>query len=300
MNELSKQYLHEFKLYLEIERNFSGHTVRAYISDILSYLIWLDMRNIQEANYSLISDYLVYLRQFEYTKATTARKIAAIRTFYRFLYREKIVESNPAAAINSPKREKNLPEFLTEQEMDKILNNIKMDTPARYRNRTILELLYATGMRVSELSNLNFENLNIDENEIKVFGKGSKERIVLISERAKEFLVNYIKTARYLICKEETPKQNSPVFVNKTGYRLQTQSVRNAINDVMEKLELPKHVTPHVFRHSFATKLLEHGADLRVVQELLGHSSISNTQIYTHVSAERLKQSYNAAHPRAN
>ena len=300
MNLLSKQYLQEFILYIQVERNFSIHTVRAYESDILSFLIWLNERDIKEVTYNVISDYLIYIKKFCYQKTTTARKIASLRTFYRFLYREKIVETNPAAGINSPKKAKTLPEFLTEQEIEQILNNIKIDTPAGYRNRTIFELLYATGMRVSELSNLNFENLNIEENEIKVFGKGSKERIVLISERAKEFLINYIKTARYLICKEENPNLSSPVFINKTGYRLQTQSIRNAINDVISKIDLPKHVTPHVFRHSFATKLLEHGADLRVVQELLGHSSISNTQIYTHVSTERLKQSYNLAHPRAN
>jgi site-specific recombinase XerD len=155
-------------------------------------------------------------------------------------------------------------------------------------------------MRISELSSLNFENLNLDENEIKVFGKGSKERIVLISDRAKGFLQTYIKTVRYMIFKSDSTKMSDPVFINKTGYRLQPQSVRLAINDVVEKIELPKHVTPHVFRHSFATKMLENGADLRVVQELLGHSSISNTQIYTHVSTERLKQTYNVAHPRAN
>jgi site-specific recombinase XerD len=153
-------------------------------------------------------------------------------------------------------------------------------------------------MRISELSSLNFENLNLEENEIKVFGKGAKERIVLVSQRAKKFLETYIKTVRYLIFNEE-PTMSSPVFINKTGYRLQPQSVRLAIKDVVNRIELPKHVTPHVFRHSFATKLLENGADLRVVQELLGHSSISNTQIYTHVSTERLKQTYNISHPRA-
>ena len=162
------------------------------------------------------------------------------------------------------------------------------------------ELLYATGMRISELSSLNFEHLNLEENEIKVYGKGAKERIVLVSERAKKFLETYIKTVRYLIFNDDKMTDISPVFINKTGYRLQPQSVRKAIKEVVDKIELPKHVTPHVFRHSFATKLLENGADLRIVQELLGHSSISNTQIYTHVSTERLKQSYNIAHPRAN
>ena len=300
MNETSKRYLQEFKLYIEVEKNFSKHTVLAYSSDILSFLIWLNDRNILDVNYPIIREYLLYIQQFNYSKTTTARKIASLRTFYRFLYRERVIETNPALGVHSPKRGKSLPEFLTEQEIEKVLNNVKMNSPAGYRNRAILELLYATGMRISELSDLNFENLNLEENEIKVFGKGSKERIVLVSERAKKFLETYIKTVRYLIFKEEEPKPTSPVFINKTGYRLQPQSVRLAIKDVVEKIELPKHVTPHVFRHSFATKLLENGADLRVVQELLGHSSISNTQIYTHVSAERLKQSYDISHPRAN
>jgi tyrosine recombinase XerD len=298
MNETSKRYLQEFKLYIEVERNFSKHTVVAYGSDILSFLVWLNEKNIQEVTYQTIRDYLLYIQQFNYSKTTTARKIASLRTFYRFLYRERIIETNPALGIHAPKRGKPLPEFLTEQEIEQVLNNIKMDSPAGYRNRTILELLYATGMRISELSNLNFENLNLEENEIKVFGKGAKERIVLVSQRAKKFLETYIKTVRYLIFNEE-PTMSSPVFINKTGYRLQPQSVRLAIKDVVNRIELPKHVTPHVFRHSFATKLLENGADLRVVQELLGHSSISNTQIYTHVSTERLKQTYNISHPRA-
>ena len=300
MNEDSKKHLQAFKLYIEVERNFSKHTVTAYGSDILSFLIWLNDRSLREVTYSLIREYLLYIQQFNYSKTTTARKIASLRTFYRYLYRERIVDTNPALGVHSPKRGKSLPEFLTESEMEQVLNNIKMDSPAGYRNRTILELLYATGMRVSELSSLNFENLNLDENEIKVFGKGAKERIVLVSERAKKFMETYIKTVRYLIFKNENITPQTPVFINKTGYRLQPQSVRLAIRDVVDKIELPKHVTPHVFRHSFATKLLENGADLRVVQELLGHSSISNTQIYTHVSTERLKQSYNIAHPRAN
>lgn len=300
MNELSKKYLQEFKLYIEVEKNFSKYTIAAYSSDILSFLIWLNNRKIEDVNYNLIHEYLLYIQQFNYTKTTTARKIASLRTFYRYLYREKIIETNPALGIHSPKKGKSLPEFLTESEIEQILNNIKMDSPAGYRNRTILELLYATGMRISELSGLNFENLNLEENEIRVFGKGAKERIVLVSERAKNFLKTYIEKVRYLIYKKSEQYPSDPVFINKTGYRLQPQSVRIAIREVVNKINLPKHVTPHVFRHSFATKLLENGADLRVVQELLGHSSISNTQIYTHVSTERLRQSYNIAHPRAN
>ncbi len=299
MEELSRKYFQEFKLYLEVEKNFSPHTLCAYSSDILSFLVWLDKRSIKDVSYQIIRDYLFYIQQFNYSKKTTARKIASLRTFYRFLYREKVIDANPALGVHSPKTGKSLPKFLSEAEIEQIMNNLKMDSPAGYRNRTILELLYATGMRISELSSLNFENLNLEENEIKVFGKGSKERIVLVSKRAKDFLETYIKTVRYLIFKDDKQKSNSPVFINKTGFRLQPQSVRKALNGLMEKIELPKHITPHMFRHSFATKMLENGADLRVVQELLGHSSISNTQIYTHVSMEKLRQSYENAHPRA-
>ena len=302
VNELSKSYLKDFCVYLEVERNFSAHTVRAYHSDVLAYLIWLADTPVESVNHSKVKEYLLFIQKFNYSKTTLSRKISAIRTFYRYLYRERVVDTNPINSIHSPKKSKSLPKFLSGAEIEQILNNIKIDTPAGYRNRAILELLYATGMRISELSNLNFENLNLEENEITVFGKGSKERIVLVSNRAKDFLEKYIKFARNMVAEhpgELKTDGTSPVFVNKTGFRLQPQSVRLALKDVVRKIELPKVVTPHVFRHSFATKLLEKGADLRVVQEFLGHASISNTQIYTHVSTERLKMVYDKTHPRA-
>lgn len=302
LSGITKSYLKNFLIYLEVEKNFSKHTVRAYNSDILSFLIWLDSTPVEETNHEKLKDYLVYIQKFNYSKTTLSRKIAAIRTFYRYLYRERIIDANPANSVHSPKRSKTLPKFLSNDEIEQILNNIKIDTPAGYRNRVILELLYATGMRVSELSSLNFGDLNLEENEIKVLGKGAKERIVLVSSRAKEFVERYINSVRNMIPEEKvdlSESENSPVFINKTGFRLQPQSIRAAINDIVKKIELPKKVTPHVFRHSFATKLLENGADLRVVQELLGHASISNTQIYTHVSTERLKSVYDSTHPRA-
>ena len=302
MNKITEEYLENFKLYLDVEKNFSQHTIRAYSSDILSFLIWLGETDISEVDYVKLKDYLVFMQKFQYSKTTTARKIAGLRTFFKYLHREGVVGTNPAKGIHSPKKNKNLPKFLTEEETEEILNGIKIDTPAGYRNKVILELLYASGMRVSELSGLNFADLNIDNNEIKVVGKGSKERIVLISDRVKELLKNYLKTVRPLINTDGSKKDitdESPVFINKTGFRLHPQSIRAAIKETVEHIQLPKHVTPHVFRHSFATKLLNHGADLRVVQELLGHASISNTQIYTHVSLSRLKEAYDSAHPRA-
>lgn len=302
MDKFSKQYLEDFKSYLLVEKNFSKHTAKAYSSDILGYLLWLADTPCTEVNFSKVREYLHFIQKFDYKKTTIARKIASIRTFYKYLYRERLVETNPALNLNTPKRPKSLPKFLTTDEIEKILNGLKIDTPAGFRNRAILELLWATGMRVSELSGLNFGSLNLENNEITVFGKGSKERIVLVSERAKTWLQRYLDTARFLVAKGfklEPTTDSAPIFINNTGYRLQNKTIRNVINDVVNSIELPKKVTPHMFRHSFATRLIENGADLRVVQELLGHASISNTQIYTHVSTQHLKDVYNETHPRA-
>lgn len=302
LNRESKQDLENFKSYILVEKNFSAHTAKAYYSDVLSYLIWLDDTACENVNFSKVREYLHFMQKFNYRKTTVARKIASLRTFYKYLHREHKIESNPAENLISPKRPKSLPKFLTTDEVEEILSNINIDTPAGYRNRAILELLWASGMRVSELSGLNFGNLNLENNEITVFGKGSKERIILITDRAKNYLQSYIDYARSMIAKGYNLgpiTDTSPVFINKTGYRLQTKMIRNVINDIVEKIELPKKVTPHMFRHSFATHLIENGADLRVVQELLGHASISNTQIYTHISMQHMKEVYNETHPRA-
>ena len=302
VNADSKQDLEDFKSYIIAEKNFSKHTAKAYCSDILSFLVWMDEQSCEDINFSKVREYLHFIQKFNYKKTTIARKIASLRTFYKYLYRERKVDSNPAMNLTNPKRPKSLPKFLTPDEVEQILNNTKIETPAGYRNRTILELLWATGMRISELSGLNFGDLNLEHNEIRVFGKGSKERIILVTDRAKSFLERYIESARDLIPKGfpvPDKSEDSPVFINNTGYRLQTRTVRNVINEVVEKIALPKKVTPHVFRRSFATHLIENGADLRVVQELLGHASISNTQIYTHVSTQHLKDVYNETHPRA-
>jgi len=302
INTKSKRDLEDFRTYILVEKNFSKHTAKAYYADILSFLIWLGEQDCEGVNLPKIREYLHYIQIFNYKKTTLARKVASLRTFYKYLNREKKIENNPAESLISPKRPKSLPKFLTMEEVEEILSNINIGTPAGYRNRAILELLWASGMRVSELSGLNFGDLNLENNEITVFGKGAKERIILITDRAKSYLQGYIDFARPLIAKGfklDPITDTTPVFINKTGYRLQTKMIRNVINDIVEKIELPKKVTPHMFRHSFATHLIENGADLRVVQELLGHASISNTQIYTHISMQHMKQVYEQTHPRA-
>ena len=301
MDERSKQYVEEFKTYLSVEKNFSEHTLRAYCSDIISFILWLNNEDCTKVSFEKLREYLHFIQRFEYQKTTIARKTASIRTFYKFMFREKYTDSNPALSLTAPKRPKPLPKFLTPEEVEQILNNVKIDTPAGFRNRVILELLWATGMRVSELSNLNYGDINLEENEIRVFGKGAKERIVLMSDRSKNYLSQYLKSARNLIPAQQynagTLNDDSPVFINNTGFRLQNNTIRKVINETVSKIELPKKVTPHVFRHSFATKLIENGADLRVVQELLGHAGISNTQIYTHVSMKHMKDVYETSHP---
>lgn len=300
MDTREKEYIENFKTYLGVEKNFSEHTLDAYTSDIVSYILWLNGTSCVDVDFNKLREYLHFIQRFDYKKTTIARKTASIRTFYKYLFRERYVDTNPATSLSAPKRPKSLPKFLTTEEIEQILNNVKIDTPAGFRNRVILELLWATGMRVSELSNLNFGDLNIEENEIKVFGKGAKERIVLISDRAKNYLIQYINTARKLIAPEYNTgeiNEDTPLFINSTGFRLQNKTIRNVVNEIVERIELPKKVTPHVFRHSFATRLIENGADLRVVQELLGHAGISNTQIYTHISMKHMKEVYEAAHP---
>lgn len=296
LNENSTELFEDFKLYLEVERNLSPHTVKAYCKDVSNFLTWLGAKVAEKINHKDIREYLSAIQNKNYSKTTLARKIASIRTFYRYLYRERLVEANPADNIKGPKKSRPLPKFFTDTEMQQILDCIQTHTPSGYRNRTIIETLYASGMRVSELCNLVFENLNLDQNEITVFGKGGKERIVLISNKAKNYLENYLTDIRP---KFSTEKNNKFVFLNTQGFRFQQQSVNDILSNVAKKLKLQKQLSAHVLRHSFATRLLENGADLRVVQELLGHASISNTQIYTHVSTQRLKTAYMKAHPRA-
>lgn len=292
----TQEYLEDFKIYLKGEKNFSLHTIRAYCNDVYTFLLWMGVNNPVELDSDKFSEYLHFISQINYTKTTVARKIASIRAFYKYLYQEELIDYNPIDNIPIPKQNKILPNYLFEDEIENILRGIKIETPSGYRNRTILELLWVSGMRISELSALNYENLNLEQNEIRVFGKGAKERIVLIPDKTKESLINYIENVSDLIHKtEKTP--SSPLFINYNGYRLQNQSIRKALKNTLDSINFTKHVTPHVFRHSFATHLLENGADLRVVQELLGHSSIKNTQIYTHVSIERLKQIYDTTHP---
>lgn len=298
INKSSLAELEDFKLYLEVERNLSIHTVKAYNTDLTGFLSWLGQRTAEELSYKNIREYLAQIQNKNYSKTTVARKITAIKTFYKYLYRERLIQNNPASNIKSPRKSKGLPEFLDNDEVQNVFNSIDLTSDAGIRDLTIFEILYSSGIRVSELCNINFSDLNLEENEITVFGKGGKERIVLISNRSNNLLKSYIKNIRSKYAKSDFT-ENDPVFLNNTGFRISQRNIHRSLAKIRKSLNMTKKLSPHIFRHTFATKLLENGADLRVVQELLGHASLSNTQIYTHVSTERLKQAYNKAHPRA-
>jgi integrase/recombinase XerC len=231
-------------------------------------------------------------------RASIARKLSAIRSFYRYLLREEIISTSPVATTSSPKLDKRLPSFLTIEEVERLLEVPDLSTPQGQRDRALLELLYASGLRVSELVNLNLEQVNLDSREIRVRGKGSKERVVLMGEPAAEALRAYLKQGRPKLFASKIRMTNA-LFINRYGERLPERRVQRILEKYANIAGIDKGVHPHMLRHTFATHLLDGGADLRVVQELLGHANLSSTQIYTHVTKSQARKVYLSAHPMA-
>jgi tyrosine recombinase XerC len=273
----------EFLHYLKNERNYSPHTLSNYGRDLRFLIDFLQDKKIDRLT---AREYLLALGKNNYARRSVARKLSAARSFFRFLIREKKTKENPFQNLVTPKLPKKLPNFLYPEEISRLLA-----APESKRDRAMLELLYGTGMRVIELCQLNVNDLDFDEGEIKVFGKGAKERIVIFGSFAARALKDYLSLGRRA--------RTAALFVGRRGTRLTTRQVERLIKFYAKKAGLQKKVTPHTLRHSFATHLLEGGADLRMTQELLGHVSLSTTQVYTHVTKEHLKQVYDAAHPRA-
>jgi integrase/recombinase XerC len=294
MQEVFNKYIN----YLEAERNVSPYTVRNYKADLLDFFYFLKKKKADslEVDRQVLRDYLTYLTKQGIVKASIARKLSAIRSFYRYLVREKIISANPIEMVSSPKLDKRLPSFLTLEEVERLLNAPDLSTPQGQRDRALLELLYASGLRVSELVNLNLNQIDLDTNEIRVWGKGSKERMVLMGEPAAEALRNYLKQGRPKLLAE---KRGNALFLNRYGQRLPERRVQRILEQYAKKSDIGKRVHPHMLRHTFATHLLDGGADLRVVQELLGHARLSSTQIYTHVTKGQARKVYLAAHPLA-
>jgi len=304
MQEVFNRYIN----YLEVERNASPYTVRNYTNDLLGnysrgtekgffqFLRLKKIGSLNEVDKYVLRDYLSYLMEQGLVKASIARKLSAIRSFYRYLLREEIISASPVATTSSPKLDRRLPSFLTTEEITRLLESPDLTSPQGQRDHALLELLYASGIRVSELVKLNLEQVNLDTREIRVWGKGSKERMVLMGQPAARALTAYLNEGRPKLLAK---KRNSAVFLNRYGGRLTERSVQSIVQEYADKVGIGKRVYPHMLRHTFATHLLDGGADLRVVQELLGHASLSSTQIYTHVSKSRVKKVYLSAHPMA-
>jgi len=287
--------------YLEVERNVSPYTVRNYTTDLLDFFYFLKDKKIdslKEVDRHTLRDYLSQLMERGFVKASIARKLSAIRSFYRYLLREEIISTSPVATTSSPKLDKRLPSFLSIEEMNRLLEAPDLSTPQGQRDRALLELLYASGLRVSELVSLNLEQVNLETREIRVWGKGSKERMVLMGEPAAGALTVYLRQGRPKLFGARIRMTNA-LFINRYGKRLIERRVQRILEKYANIINIGKRVYPHMLRHTFATHLLDGGADLRVVQELLGHASLSSTQIYTHVSKSQAKKVYLSAHPMA-
>ncbi len=301
------RYIEKFIRYLEIERNASKHTLVNYSIDLKSLREFLKEEPIEKVDYVSLRRYLAHVKELNLSKVSIARKIASIRSFFKFLFREGIIKNNPASSLSTPKRDKHLPKFLDEKEIVLLLESPGKEDEAGLRDGAILETLYSTGIRVSELVGLNVDTVDQIGGVIKVYGKGKKERIVPIGDRALQAIRDYLKKRRPIAANAGKAPQGDAkaypagkaLFFNKNGGRLTDRSVRRIINKYITKTSIQQKISPHTLRHSFATHMLDHGADLRSVQELLGHANLSTTQIYTHITTERLKSAYTKAHPRA-
>ena len=285
-----RRFIAKFSNYLNIEKNYSEHTLRSYKSDLEELADFLGDKAPKDITHLDLRRFLAELRGRNCARRTIVRKLGAIRSFFRFLFREKHITHNPADSIFTPKLDKKLPEFLDENKTLRLITSPKLDSLLGLRDRAILEVLYSTGIRVSELVGLDHDNIDLIAGVIKVRGKGKKERMALLGSEAQLALRNYIN---------ERVDPSKALFINKNGTRLSDRSVRRIIDKYVKQCSIDEKISPHSIRHSFATHLLNNGADLRSVQELLGHKNLSTTQIYTHLGSQRIRDMYSKAHPRA-
>lgn len=295
------RYIDKFITYLKVEKEVSPHTIINYSVDLKDFSGFLNPKSEKESkgveefdvskvDYLLLKKYLAHIKGKGYAKRTIARKLASLRSFFRFLHKEGYIKINPITSLSTPKLDKKLPIFLDEKEVVKLIEAPQGVAAGDLRDRAVLETLYSTGIRVSELVGLNIENVDFIGGVIKVYGKGKKERLTPIGDKALSAIRKYL---------DKRKSNAKAVFLNKSGVRVTDRTIRRIVNKYIDVASLREHISPHTLRHSFATHLLNKGADLRSVQELLGHANLSTTQVYTHVSTERLKSVYEKAHPRA-
>ena len=289
MDDLIKEYLD----YLEFERRYSLYTVDNYdkdITDFKGFLIINKISDFKKVNYQIARNYMVDLYSKKYNSRTICRHISSLRNFYKFLLFNNYVENNPFTLITNPKLEKKLPNFLYYNDLEKIMEVPNQNEKKGIRDELIIELLYATGIRVSELVNIKVKDIDFKEKSIKILGKGKKERIVLFGNKALELINKYLKTREY---------ENEYLILNNRGAKITERGIRVVLDKIVKQSGVKTHVSPHTMRHTFATHMLNEGANLVTVQELLGHENLATTQVYTHVSNERLRSVYLRSHPRA-
>ncbi|MBI2805402.1 MAG: tyrosine recombinase XerC [Planctomycetes bacterium] len=303
MNEALAEFLRS----LALEKNASELTVKAYREDLTQAIEFLGTRHEgQKLTPDLITSrnlraFTVWLHEQEYAKSTIARRVAAVRTWFKFLCRQGLATANPAEGLRAPRQDKKLPHFLSENALDQLLQAPSGEEPMGLRDRAILEMLYSAGLRVSELTGLNLDDFDLDASVATIRGKGKKERLAFFGSTSLFALKNWLKARQGLLAEKMGVhgKRTDAVFLNKNATRLTSRSVGRLLEKYLAQVGLDPRTSPHTLRHSFATHLLDRGADIRSVQELLGHSSLTTTQIYTHVTTQRIKDSYDKAHPRA-
>ena len=288
---MNKNLIQEFIDYLRFEKKYSENTIESYTND-LNKTLKLTNKDLKTLTKKDIQDLIQNIAKTE-SLSSTSRYISTLKSFYKFLEIYKYVNHNPTSDINTPKKSKTLPKVLSEEEVDNLLD-INLNTDFDYRNKAMLELMYSSGLRVSELVNLTVNDIDLTNSLVRIFGKGSKERIIPINDYANEALNNYISNHRFNLFKNG---ENNYLFLNNHGNKMTRQGFFKIIKKLAQEKHIKTELSPHTLRHSFATHLLKHGADLRSIQELLGHSDISATQIYTHISNEKLKENYTQFHP---
>jgi tyrosine recombinase XerC len=288
-----EKYIEKFMRYLEIEKNYSAHTLLNYKLDLEGFNKFIAGTELEKIDYLALRKYLAVLKEKNFGNRTVGRRLSTLRSFFRFLCREGHIKTNPILMLSSPKLEKHLPSFMTEDEVYRLIESAFAKTPqdlSGLRDRAILEVFYSSGLRISELVGLNLEDFDFISGILKIRGKGKKERIVPIGETALATVRKYL---------EKRKKQVEALFLNNHNRRITTRGVRFLLSKYLKASGIKPGVSAHTFRHSFATHLLNHGADLRTVQELLGHANLSSTQIYTHLTTDKLKSVYDKAHPHA-
>ncbi|MGF3076574.1 site-specific tyrosine recombinase XerD [Facklamia sp. P12945] len=302
VNQQLQNYLADFKRYLQIDQVKSKNTIQAYVRDLKKFINYHQdhaTQSLDQIDYSYMQGFLAHLHQQNYATSSTSRLLSAMKQFFHYLLKEGVIQQNPLQLVQGPKQAKSLPKVLSMEEVEAIIQAPNIATLTGLRDRAILEVLYACGLRVSELTQLQLADLHLDLGFVQTLGKGNKERIIPLGDEAIYWVDQYLQDARGVFASKKTAQAGQILFLTERGKAFTRQGIWKNLNKYVQQAGVNQRVSPHMLRHSFATHLLENGADLRMVQELLGHADISTTQIYTHISHHRLQEVYRKNFPRA-